>query len=160
MWAPGFVYKEYHPALLHGWHRDFTIISREAWGSADKPGLVVALHPGGSCRGYAFRVAAAHWQRSEAYLQDRERAYRHLVLPVKLAQEKIPALTFVTDPGHPRTTRDLDLPTMAKMISEGVGNRGTSYEYFCNILSELRKMNCKTPEKMHKINALIEKMRM
>ena len=58
MWTPGFEHLEVRPALLRGYHRAFCIYSRHAWGTDERPGLVVGLLPGGSCRGRALRVAA------------------------------------------------------------------------------------------------------
>ncbi len=156
MWSPGFEYEERQPALLHGWHREFTIASTKSWGSVEKPGLVVALHPGGRCRGYAFRIANSAWRQTELYLQRRERAYRHAEVPVILLERTVTALTFLSDPGHPRTAGKLDLVTMATMIAQGQGEKGRSYEYLINILSELQSMNCRIPKNLREIKDLID----
>ncbi len=59
MWNPGFPYLEQSDALLYGYHRGFCVYSHRYRGTPEKPGLVLGLDRGGSCRGVAFRVAAA-----------------------------------------------------------------------------------------------------
>lgn len=129
MWDPGFPYEERQPALLRGWHRAFSLISHESWGSADAPGLVLALHPGGACRGMAFRVSSADWPEARAYLQQRERAYRHIDVPVSLADRRVSALTFACDPAHPRYVGKLPIQESARLIVQGAGHKGTSLSY-------------------------------
>jgi glutathione-specific gamma-glutamylcyclotransferase len=164
MWAPGFEYVERQPALLNGWHRAFSIASTQSWGSADRPGLVVALHPGGRCRGCAFRIAADQWPVTESYLKHRERAYRHARLSIHLDCSpdtspdtyRVSATTFLFDPKHPRAAGKLDVSTTAQMIAQGVGDKGSSYDYLSNIIIELEKMGRPAPRNLMRIKALIQ----
>ena len=50
MWDPGFAYVEAQPATLHGYHRQFCIYSYAYRGTPERPGLVLGLDRGGSCR--------------------------------------------------------------------------------------------------------------
>src|SRR3546814_3798412 len=72
MWNPGFVFLERQPALLRGYHRAFCIYSEHYRGTRERPGLVLGLDRGGSCRGIAFRVAQAAAREVLGYLWDRE----------------------------------------------------------------------------------------
>ena len=72
MWNPGFAHAERQPALLHGWHRSFCVYSHRYRGTPDRPGLVLGLDRGGSCRGVAYRVAQEKARDTLAYLWDRE----------------------------------------------------------------------------------------
>ena len=72
MWRPGFAFEESRPALLEGWHRELCVYSHHWRGTADRPGLVLGLDEGGTCRGVAFRVAASHVDEVRAYLHARE----------------------------------------------------------------------------------------
>lgn len=147
MWDPGFPHEERHPALLRGWHRAFSLISHEAWGSADKPGLVLALHPGGACRGTAFRVAAKDWPEARVYLEQRERAYRHIEVPVRLNHGLVTALTFARDPGHPRFVGKLPIEESARLIVQGAGHKGTSLSYLQGTTRGVHEMGFR-PERL------------
>src|SRR3546814_813588 len=72
MWNPGFAFLERQPALLRGYHRAFCIYSEHYRGTRERPGLVLGLDRGGSCRGIAFRVAQAAARAVLGYLWDRE----------------------------------------------------------------------------------------
>ena len=57
VWNPLVHHEERRVARLHGFHRSFCLWSHVNRGSMQKPGLVLGLDTGGSCRGVAFRVA-------------------------------------------------------------------------------------------------------
>ncbi|WP_239505537.1 gamma-glutamylcyclotransferase, partial [Serratia marcescens] len=42
---------------VHGFHRRFCLLQRRFRGTRERPGLVLALDRGGSCKGVAFRLA-------------------------------------------------------------------------------------------------------
>src|SRR5207237_9033643 len=56
MWNPEMPFAERRPALLRGWHRSFCLYSRDYRGTPERPGLVLGLDRGGSCRGIAYRL--------------------------------------------------------------------------------------------------------
>src|SRR5690606_27267148 len=88
MWDPGFAYEERGDAILHGWHRRFCIVSHHYRGTPERPGLVLGLDRGGSCRGVAFRVDEARRAEVVAYLWAREMrngVYRPHRAPLRLA---------------------------------------------------------------------------
>src|SRR6202050_5506883 len=58
MWNPEMRFAERLPARIHGWHRAFCLYSPEYRGTRAKPGLVLGLDRGGSCRGIAYRLPA------------------------------------------------------------------------------------------------------
>ncbi len=154
MWRPGFDYVERMPALLRGRHRRHSIVSYESWGTEEKPGLVVALHPGGQCRGVAFRIVAAKWPATVDYLATRERAYHHAELPVCLADREVRALTFLFNPDHPRAEGSLDLLTSARMIAEGRGTVGTSMSYLVGMMRELQAMGTDPGRRLKQLHRL------
>src|SRR3546814_1796597 len=75
MWNPGFPFEERSRALLIGRHRRLCVVSRHHRGTAARPGLVMGLDRGGSCRGIAYRVPAAAVAATLAYLDEREIAH-------------------------------------------------------------------------------------
>ena len=56
IWRPDFESTERHATRVHGWHRALKMWSRINRGTPERPGLVFALLPGGSCSGLVFRV--------------------------------------------------------------------------------------------------------
>ena len=72
MWRPNFPFTEAAPALLRGNHRSLCIYSTEYRGTWERPGLVLGLDRGGSCRGQAMKVADKDADEVIAYLHERE----------------------------------------------------------------------------------------
>ncbi|MFO1119977.1 MAG: gamma-glutamylcyclotransferase [Rhodospirillales bacterium] len=105
MWDPCFRYEEARPARLHGWHRSLCILSVVNRGSRERPGLALGLDRGGSCAGFAFRLAAAEVAAARERLWEREML--HAVYVPRIARlrlqggERAQALVFVAKPGHP-----------------------------------------------------------
>jgi glutathione-specific gamma-glutamylcyclotransferase len=158
MWDAGFRHAEARPALLHGYHRAFCVYSHRFRGTQDKPGLVLGLSPGGSCRGMAFRVAAGDVTRTLDELWVREmsrRTYFARMLPVRLtprgahndvdgeghgAVRVVQALVFVADPAHYAHAGKLAPERAARMIAAASGLRGANADYLHNTVSHLRAL--------------------
>src|SRR4029453_11227281 len=56
LWNPIFPVAESRPARIHGLHRGLSLRSLATRGTRERPGLVLALEPGGSCRGVVYRL--------------------------------------------------------------------------------------------------------
>ena len=145
MWAPGFPHLEVRPALLRGYHRAFSMYSTIAWGSPERPGLVLALIRGGSCRGRAFRVAAAEREEVLAYLDKRERVYLRRMVPLDLGTVVISAVTYVADESHPNFAGKLPHDRAARLIRQGVGAKGSSRDYLANTVRHLDGLGVECP---------------
>ena len=140
MWNPGFPHRVAEPALLHGWHRSFCIYSHRYRGTPERPGLVLGLDRGGSCRGMAFRVGAAHAAEALHYLWEREMVggvYHMREVGVRTAAGVIPAHAFTVRRTHPGYAGRLSLERTAQLILQGLGGRGPCREYLENTVRQL-----------------------
>jgi len=140
MWHPGFPHSESQAALLRGYHRAFNVSSVRAWGSPEAPGLVASLLPGGSCRGRAFRVAAGDREQVLEYLAWRERAYLRRQVRLELETGRVAAVTHVANPGHPRFIASLEPEQAARLVRQGVGDKGSSRDYLANTVDHLEQL--------------------
>lgn len=143
MWDPGFPFLESRPALLRGYHRRFCVYSHRYRGTPDRPGLVLGLDRGGSCRGIAFRVAGPDQAVVLDYLWDREMVngvYRPRLLPLRTPGGEVRACTFVAERDHVQYCGDLGLDRTADCIRQGCGERGPNLEYLANTVRHLRDL--------------------
>ncbi len=145
MWDPGFAFLERRPALLGGYHRRFCVASHRYRGTPERPGLVLGLDRGGSCRGLAYRVAADRVPATLDYLWDREmlnRVYRPAVLPVRLCDGggRVTACTFVVDRRHGQYCGGLDEAVVVERIAGCCGERGPNLDYLVNTATHLEEL--------------------
>src|SRR5690348_5686600 len=149
MWSPCFAYREKALARAHGYHRALCILSTRYRGIRQKPGLVMGLCRGGSCWGMAFRVPRAEVGRCLARLWSREmprRVYAPRLVPVQLpGSRRVRALAFVADPSHPSYVRELDLHGRARLVAQGIGQRGPCVDYIRNTLVHMHGIGVRDP---------------
>ena len=150
MWSPCFAYREKAPARIHGYHRALCILSTRYRGTRHKPGLVMGLCRGGSCWGMAFRVAPSEIRRALARLWHREmprRVYEPRMVRARLQRSRrvVRALAFIADPTHPSYVRELDLHGRARLVAQGIGQRGRCVEYIQNTLEHMHGVGVRDP---------------
>lgn len=141
MWRPGFPFLERRPALLFGHHRALCILSVKYRGTPGNPGLVLGLDRGGSCRGFAYRVAAAEREATLAYLDAREHSnevYHARWLPIRLDDgRRVAAYCFVANHAGPQYAGRLSPEATARLVARGRGREGTASDYLENTLRHL-----------------------
>ncbi|WP_127144167.1 gamma-glutamylcyclotransferase [Pelagibacterium montanilacus] len=144
IWRPGFPFVRAERALMRGVHRRLCIFSHRHRGTPEQPGLVFGLERGGSCIGMAFEVAPERWIEVRDYLREREQVtgvYRETRRPVKLASgEIVPALTFVTDPGHIQYAGRLAIDDQFALVRRASGASGPNADYVVNTASHLEQL--------------------
>jgi cation transport protein ChaC len=137
MWDPAFRFEEVRRAHLPGYARRF--ILKDIYGgrgTADAPGLMVALDKGHGCDGLAFRISRENTDEETEVLWRRERigpAYTPVFVEAITADSRVIALTFVAD--HEADLIDASL-TRAQQIeycASGIGFMGSSLDYLKNI---------------------------
>lgn len=160
MWRPGFDHSESQPALLRGAHRSLCVYSVVHRGTAQRPGLVLGLDAGGSCRGIAFRVAAGAAPATLDYLRQREQAtnvYVEVRRPVTLldgSKRKVEALCFVVDRTHRQYAGRLPVAEQAALVREGHGASGNNVDYVASTLRHLDEMGFSEPSLRQVMDAL------
>jgi cation transport protein ChaC len=149
MWSPGFSFRQKALGRIHGYHRALCILSTRYRGTKRKPGLVMGLCRGGSCWGMAFRVHAEGVRYALARLWQREmprRVYAPRLLRVQLGSERrVRALAFLADPTHPAYVRELDLHGRARLVAQGIGQRGPCVDYIRNTLDHMHQLGVNDP---------------
>ncbi len=159
MWHPDFPHIERQPALLHGYHRALCVFSISYRGTPERPGLVLGLDRGGSCRGRAYRIAEADEERIKAYLFEREMV-TGVYVPSDLATRlddgrRVTAHTFVVRHDHRQYTGRLDPERAAELVATGAGPRGTSLDYLQNTVFHLDQLGI-VDGPLHRILELAE----
>ena len=149
MWAPGFRHAERRAGMVYGYHRALCILSNRYRGTPDRPGLVVGLCRGGSCWGMAFRVPAARVRRVLGALWRREmlnKVYVPTLVQVAVAPgRRVRALAFVADTAHRQFVRELDLHDRARLVAQGIGQRGRCVDYIRNTLEHMLGLGVTDP---------------
>lgn len=149
MWRPGFPFAERQEALLAGYHRALCVLSHVHRGTPERPGLVLGLDRGGSCRGIAFRVGPGAEADTVAYLREREQvttAYRDRRLAVTLRDgRRVEALTYLVDRRHPQYAGRLDAAETLRLVRQGIGRSGANPDYVRNTHEHLAAMGVRDP---------------
>jgi glutathione-specific gamma-glutamylcyclotransferase len=157
MWNPEMRFAERLPARVHGWHRSFCLYSPEYRGTRDKPGLVLGLDRGGSCRGIAYRLPQATLAAEIDLLWTREMTGEvYDLTPVKLtaASGRLAAYAFTVR----RQSRDyagrLPPEAAARIIAASRGDRGTGRDYLANTVRHLEELGI-ADGALHRIERLV-----
>lgn len=132
IWHPGFPHLEVRRARLHGYHRHFCVYSHVYRGTPRRPGLVLGLDRGGSCRGLVFRVPAAEGEEVLDYLYEREMVtgvYRPRWLNVRTDRGPVRAAAFVVDHRHAQYAGRLSEAELVDLVIQGRGRSGACLDY-------------------------------
>jgi len=150
MWSPCFSFRQKFLARVHGYHRALCILSTRYRGTKRRPGLVMGLCRGGSCWGMLYRIAASQIGRTLRRLWHREmprRVYRPTLVRAQIGRSgrTVRALAFLADPSHPAYVRELDLHGRARLVAQGIGQRGPNVDYIRNTLDHMHAVGVRDP---------------
>ncbi len=143
MWNPAFPYRERRAARLHGYHRKFCFWVLLGRGAPDRPGLMLALEPGGVCDGVAFRVRRDEADAALRPVWMREMlsgAYRPRWVTLRTSEGKVKAVTFVMNRDHPMYVGDLSLDATARHIAFAEGSMGPCHDYLVSTVAHLDEL--------------------
>ena len=152
MWQPGFSFLERVPARLVGAHRALCVYSFVHRGTPERPGLVLGLDHGGTCRGIAFRVAGRQRATTIEYLRAREQVtmvYRETVRTVWLngdPRQRAQALCYVVDRGHVQYAGRLTVAEQLHFVRQGHGKSGPNRDYVLAAVTALEALGYRETE--------------
>jgi glutathione-specific gamma-glutamylcyclotransferase len=146
MWRPDFPFVERIEARLIGAHRALCVYSFVHRGTAERPGLVLGLDRGGTCRGIAYRVSVTERADTVAYLRKREQVtsvYREVIRPIwirRQGEQRVPALCYIIDRGHPQYAGRLSLEQQLHHVRQGHGLSGANRDYVIATVAALEQL--------------------
>ncbi|HWK46601.1 MAG TPA: gamma-glutamylcyclotransferase [Stellaceae bacterium] len=160
IWNPAFHFVEQRPGRVIGRHRQFCLWTHLGRGSPEQPGLTLALEPGGSCTGMAFRIAAdvvateleVVWRRE--MLSD---AYAPRWVRVETAEGPVTAVAFTMNHRHPRYAGRLDDDTVARVLASASGRLGRCADYLFRTIEALDALNL-SDRRLHALAAKVRQL--
>jgi cation transport protein ChaC len=143
MWNPAFEFVERRVGIVHGYHRRFCLWTHLGRGSPDCPGLMLALEPGGACRGVAYRIAESAMPDELEIIWRREMiggSYTPRWVRVRTADGPVAAVAFTINRANHRYAGRLDEAAVAASIARAAGHLGPCSEYLFNTVAHLEAL--------------------
>ena len=140
IWNPAFHHVEKRQARLHGYHRKFCLRTHIGRGTPELPGLMLGLEAGGSCTGFAYRIAADAVEAETRVLWKREMvvgSYEPRWVVVDGAGPDRRAITFVMNKGHPMYAAGLSRAEIVHTLAHAKGILGRGCDYIFELVEEL-----------------------
>ncbi len=158
MWRPDFPFEERQLARAFGYHRALCIRSWVHRGTQEKPGLVLGLDRGGSCKGVAFKVSPDNRNQVLDYLRERElvtNVYVEKMVPALLDDNRrVRAVTYVADRAHEQYAGKISVDEAAAVASYAVGQSGPNDVYVRNTVTHLREIGIRDGWLEHVMSAM------
>ncbi len=142
IWKPEIAQTGARIAVAQGWHRSFCFRVLRHRGTAETPGLMMALNRGGSCRGILYDLARDGVAAELARLFRREFTVKPgNSLPrwirVQTGDGPAPALTFAMNRASPAYVGRLAPEDVAAVLARACGHWGSGAEYLRNTVQHL-----------------------
>jgi cation transport protein ChaC len=143
IWNPGFAHAEERLATIHGWRRSFCI----GWirlyrGTPERPGIMLGLDRGGSCRGVVFRLPRETARDDLEIVFRREHPLRwetpHMHwLTARTDAGPVRALAVRTHRSHSAYLPGLAEDVVVEALATAAGERGSMAEYLRSTVEHL-----------------------
>lgn len=142
IWKPEIEHTSEQPGTARGWHRAFCLRMHRFRGTADHPGLMMALDRGGQCRGVLYELPCENLEQQLDRLFRREFTVKPINsmprwLTVETLSGPIKALGFVMNRASPYYTGRLPAEEVAQVLAGACGHWGTGAEYLLNTVTHL-----------------------
>ncbi len=143
MWNPGFEVIKREQATVFGLHRALCIYSWVYRGTPKKPGLVLGLDHGGSCRGVALKAPGKMREEIISYLRAREQVtavYLESWRKVELdGGKRVDALIYRVDQNHEQYAARLSIDKQVEIVNSSHGKSGPNTDYVISTVDHLRE---------------------
>jgi cation transport protein ChaC len=159
IWRPEFHFEEHRAAVVHGWHRALRMRSRVNRGTPERPGLVFALVPGGSCRGVVYRIGRDRAEVELDRLWAREMptgVYDPRWLPCRTPEGTVEALGFTLSRRSPNYVSTLSDDELLHVLRGASGRYGTTLQYLVDTARCLRERGVRDRE-IERLMALVRR---
>jgi glutathione-specific gamma-glutamylcyclotransferase len=140
IWNPIFKFVEQRVGTIYGWHRRFCLWVPLGRGTPDNPGLALGLDRGGSCRGIAYRIAAADVASELLLLWRREMIVASYIprwVRVFDGTQKLEAIAFVVNHQHRAYVGDISFETTVNSLATASGEIGSCADYLMQTVDGL-----------------------
>jgi cation transport protein ChaC len=140
IWNPAFHFTDRVVGTVYGFHRRFCLWTHLGRGCPERPGLVLGLERGGSCRGVAYHIAPDAAMEELDIVWRREMisdAYVPRWVAVRTPMATVRAITFTINQAHERYARDLSDEEAAAAIAGASGFLGPCADYLINTVDHL-----------------------
>ena len=157
MWNPAIRHLGHQVGMVRGWHRQFCLWTPIGRGTPERPGLVLGLESGGSCRGLSFRIERTEAEEELRLVWRREMlsgAYRPRWVTVETADGPHRALTFVINRDNPRYTGRLPESETVAVLGCAAGHLGSSRDYLLQALQALESFGIED-RRMRRLAAMV-----
>lgn len=143
LWRPEFPYTERRIARVHGYHRRFCLWQWRWRGSDESPNLMLALAPGGSCTGLAYRIKKPGLREALGPVWRREMSgggYWPQWLNAATDSGPLRVAAFIANRDGERYAGALSDDEVAATIARARGHGGTGAEYLLNTTLALEEL--------------------
>lgn len=143
IWNPNFAHDAEMVAHVHGWHRSFCLGWMQSFrGSPDRPGLMMALDRGGSCRGVAFRLPAGNLEENLMPIIRREMLFKANGMEARwlrghTAEGPRHMIGFPASRSAPDYVAGLTEGRIVAALATSAGPQGTMAEYLGSTVAHL-----------------------
>lgn len=150
MWQSHAAFAAVEPVRIADWRRSFCVWSAVSRGTRERPGLGLALRPGGMVEGLALRLPASQFDDEMARIWRQEMyvgLYRPAWLPAKgSGGDDRRVLAFLVRPEHPQFAGDLPAGEQADIIRHAVGENGSCRDYLAQTVAALERWQLRDRE--------------
>ena len=142
IWKPEIAHAAAEVGVARGWHRAFCLRTHRFRGTAEQPGLMMALDRGGQCNGVLYTLPREDLRARLDRLLRREFTVKPINsmprwITVQTAHGPVSALAFVMNRGSPYSAGRLSPEEIAHTLARACGHWGTGAEYLWNTVTHL-----------------------